>query len=92
MTEPIKLEIFNLGENLVPFIEWFDIHRAQILAPLFQQIGEQMAANETAAAANHNFLCLHNLQTITRHSVGKAGRKGQPICAGAWQKNGGRKI
>ena len=30
----INPEIFNLGENLVPFIEWFDVHRAQILAAL----------------------------------------------------------
>src|SRR5207249_3955160 len=56
----IELEIFNLGENLVPFIEWFDINRAQILAALFQQVRDQMAANETSAAANHNLFCLHN--------------------------------
>ncbi len=50
----VELLIVDLVENLEPFVDRFHIDRAHIGA-LTNQIGDQMPADKSAAAANNNF-------------------------------------
>src|SRR5436190_22600595 len=63
----IETDIFDIGEDLVPFGSRLNIDGANIFVALPAQIGNQMTANKSAAAANDNFACTHkwNFQIIS---------------------------
>ena len=50
------------GKTLIPLRARLDIHRADVRLALPQQVGHQMAADESAAAANHNFFRTHIIE------------------------------
>ena len=52
----IELEIFGLRKFLIPLAERLDVHGADVRVPFAQQIGDQMAADETARAGDQNFV------------------------------------
>ena len=46
----IQLQIFDLRKFLIPFVERFDVHRANIRVAFSKQFGHKMAADEPARA------------------------------------------
>ena len=52
--------VFDLRKVLIPLAERLDINGADIFVPLAQQVGDKMAADEAAAAANHDFIVHHS--------------------------------
>src|SRR6202035_5354170 len=56
----IQLQIFRFRKHLEPLLERFYIDCADLFS-LAKQIGHEMAANEAAAAANHDFARCHSI-------------------------------
>src|SRR5207247_6529154 len=54
----IELQIFRFRKHLEPFLEWFHIDYANLFA-LAKQVGREMAANEAASPADHDFFRFH---------------------------------
>src|ERR1043166_3721359 len=52
----IELEIVDVGEALVPFVERFQVHGPHVRVPLPEEVRDEVAADESAAAAYNNFL------------------------------------
>ena len=52
----IELEVLDVGEDLIPLVEGFDIDGADVGVALAEQVADEMAADETAAAADDNFV------------------------------------
>jgi predicted HTH transcriptional regulator len=46
----IKLQIFDVIESLIPFIERFHVHGADVLIALLTKFGDKVAANKAACA------------------------------------------
>src|SRR5258706_17903 len=57
----IQTEIFHSWKDLVPFLHRFNVDGADLFMPLPQKIGDQMATDKTAAAANYDSACAHEL-------------------------------
>ena len=52
----IELEVFDVGESLIPLVERLDIDGADVGVALGEEVADEMAADETAGAANDNFI------------------------------------
>ena len=59
--EPLQIElhVFHLRKALVPFAGRLEVHCANVLMTLPQQVRHEVAADESAAAANDNFSRAH---------------------------------
>jgi hypothetical protein len=40
---------------LIPFVEWFDVHGANVVMALPAELAHQMASNKTPGTTNQNF-------------------------------------
>ncbi len=52
----IELEVFDVGEFLIPLVEGFDVDGADVGVALGEEVGHEMTADETAGAADDNFV------------------------------------
>lgn len=55
----VELEIFDVVEALVPLIERFDVDRADVLVAVLAKLGDEVAADKTAAAGDYDGLIAH---------------------------------
>src|SRR4051812_46359285 len=54
----IELQFFDFREALEPFIERLHVHGADIGAAILEQVGDEVASDESAAAA-YDYFVIH---------------------------------
>ncbi len=48
----IRLDVFDLRKALIPFVEWLDVHRANVFMTFAQKFGHEMAADKSACTCD----------------------------------------
>src|SRR2546430_2019672 len=57
----IKPNVLDVSESLIPLVHRLDVYGPDIGVSLHAQISAQMAADESASAADNDFTCFHCL-------------------------------